>query len=135
MKKFLISGFFCFYVSGVLADSYVVEDKHKSVINRTPYKVEVCTEQSVSGDKTADALTGAIIGGIIGNNVGNVENGGAIGSVLGGIIGHNNSKAKGGTKTVCSIETRYNEEVITVYSHSIITFDYEGRKYSLEFKK
>ena len=74
-----------------------VQDFNKTVINRVPYNVEVCTNQTVSGDKTGDTLKGAIIGGIIGNNVGDVENGGALGAVLGGMIGHNNSNATGGT--------------------------------------
>ena len=46
-----------------------VTDYTKTVIKQIPYKVEVCKDVHVSGDKTADALTGAIIGGIIGNNV------------------------------------------------------------------
>ena len=45
-----------------------VQDYQKTVIKRTPYNVEVCSERKVSGDKTGDALMGAIIGGIIGNN-------------------------------------------------------------------
>ena len=68
-----------------------VQDFNKTVINRVPYNVEVCTNQTVSGDKTADTLKGAIIGGVIGNNVGDVDNGGAIGVIIGGMLGHNNS--------------------------------------------
>ena len=36
---------------------------------------------------------------------------------------------------VCRTETRYNEEARTVYSHSTITFVYEGKQYKLNFKK
>jgi len=125
----LLTGF-----SGI-ASAQEVTDVTKQVINKTPYQVEVCTDQQVSGDKTGDALKGAIIGGIIGNNVGNVDNGGAIGAVIGGMIGHNNSEARGGTKRVCTVETRYNEEVSTVYSHSIVTFTHEGKQYQLTFQK
>jgi uncharacterized protein YcfJ len=118
------------------AQAQTVTDVTKRVINKTPYQVEVCTDKAVSGDKTKDALIGAIIGGAIGNNVTkNVDNGGAVGALLGGMIGHNNSKATGGTRRVCSVETRYNEEVITVYSHSIVTFMHEGRQYQLQFQK
>ena len=79
---------------------------------------------------------GAIIGGAIGNNVTkNVENGGAVGALLGGMMAHNNSKATGGTRKVCNIETRYNETATTVYSHSVVTFTYEGKTYSLKFNK
>ena len=113
-----------------------VQDFNKTVVNRVPYSVEVCTNQTVGGDKTGDALKGAIIGGIIGNNVTkNVDNGGAVGALLGGIIGHNNSKASGGMQRVCEIQTRYNEEVVEVYSHSVVTFYHNGRQYSLRFQK
>ena len=108
-----------------------VQDFNKTVINRVPYTVEVCTNQSVSGDKTGDMLKGAIIGGIIGNNVTkNVDNGGAVGALLGGMIGHNNSTATGGTRRVCEQQTRYNEETVTVYSHSVVTFYHNGKQYS-----
>ena len=112
-----------------------VMDYNKTVVNRVPYNVEVCTNQSVSGDKSGDMLKGAIIGGIIGNNVGDVKNGGALGAVLGGMIGHNNSNATGGTRRVCEVQTRYNEEVIEVYSHSVVTFYHNGKKYQLRFQK
>ena len=112
-----------------------VQDFNKTVINRVPYNVEVCTNQTVSGDKTGDTLKGAIIGGIIGNNVGDVKNGGALGAVLGGMIGHNNSNATGGTQRVCQLQTRYNEESVTVYSHSVVTFYHEGKQYKLRFQK
>tara|TARA_B100001115_G_C15801440_1_gene396367 strand:+ start:358 stop:744 length:387 start_codon:yes stop_codon:yes gene_type:complete len=112
-----------------------VQDFTKTVINRVPYSVEVCTNQTVGGDKSGDMLKGAIIGGIIGNNVGDVKNGGALGAVLGGMIGHNNSTATGGTQRVCNVQTRYNEESVTVYSHSVVTFYHEGRQYKLRFQK
>ena len=112
-----------------------VQDFNKTVINRVPYNVEVCTNQTVSGDKTGDTLKGAIIGGIIGNNVGDVKNGGALGAVLGGMIGHNNSNASGGTRRVCEVQTRYNEESVTIYSHSVVTFYHEGKQYKLRFQK
>jgi len=112
-----------------------VQDFNKTVINRVPYNVEVCTNQTVSGDKTGDTLKGAIIGGIIGNNVGDVKNGGALGAVLGGMIGHNNSTATGGTQRVCNVQTRYNEESVTVYSHSVVTFYHEGKQYKLRIQK
>ena len=48
-----------------LAHEPNVTDYNKSVINQIPYKVEVCRDVTVSGDKTGDMLKGAIIGGII----------------------------------------------------------------------
>ena len=122
---------------GVSAPAFAetVQDVNKTVVNRVPYNVEVCTNQSVGGDKTGDTLKGAIIGGVIGNNVGNVENGGAIGAIIGGMLGHNNSNATGGTQRVCEVQTRYNEEVIEVYSHSIVSFYHNGKQYRLRFQK
>ena len=35
-----------------------VTDHYKTVINKTPYNVEVCENVSVSGDKTGDTLYG-----------------------------------------------------------------------------
>jgi uncharacterized protein YcfJ len=122
--------------SPALADSIngTVMDHYKTVINQTPYKVEICREVNVGGDKTGDALKGAIIGGIIGNNVTkNVDNGAAVGAILGGIIGHNNSKATGGTRTQCSWETRYEETSKEVYSHSTIRFWFDGKQHTLKF--
>lgn len=134
MKKILIA----MAMVGVSAPAFAetVQDFNKTVVNRVPYQVEVCTNQVVGGDKTGDALKGAIIGGIIGNNVTkNVDNGGAVGALLGGIIAHNNSTATGGTRRVCEVQTRYEEEIVEVYSHSVVTFKHNGRQYSLRFQK
>jgi len=118
------------------AHAEVVKDHYKTVIQKTPYYVEVCQDVVVGGDKTGDALTGAIIGGVIGNNVTkNVDNGGAVGALLGGIIGHNNSKAKSRVETQCRREQRFNESTKEVYSHSTVSFLHNGRSYTLQFQK
>jgi len=108
---------FCSSVAFSYSINGDVVDHYKTVINKTPYNVEVCENISVSGDKTGDTLMGAIIGGAIGNNVTkNVDNGGAVGALLGGMLAHQNSDATGGTKRVCKLETRYNESSAQVYS-------------------
>ena len=113
-----------------------IEHHFLSVIEQTPYSVEVCKKVRVDGDKTGDTLTGAIIGGIIGNNVTkDLPDGGTAGAILGGILGHMNSDAKSGTKRVCNIETRYEEVQKKIYSHSTITFWSGGKRYTLRFKK
>ena len=112
----------------------VIDHYAKKVVD-VPTTSTVCSEQQVSGDKTADTLMGALIGGIIGNNIKGEQNGGAAGAVIGGMIGHNNSKASGGTKTVCQTETRYTEEKRTIYSHSTVTFTHNGKQYTLRFQK
>lgn len=117
------------------ASAETTQDHYKDVYYKTPHTVEVCYDQQVSGDKSGDMLKGAIIGGILGNNVGDIKNGGAAGAIIGGMIGHNNSKATGGTRTVCKQETRYTEERKTVYSHSTVTFMHNGRSYTVRFQK
>ena len=112
-----------------------VQDHYKTVIQQTPYQVELCRDVNVSGDKTGDTVKGAILGGIIGNNVGNIDNGGAIGAILGGMLGHSNSNASGGTKRVCNTETRYKEKSTVVYSHSTISWRLDGKNYTLKFHK
>ena len=125
---------FTFIANSVKADTQV-QDHYKNIIYKTPSQVEVCYDRQVSGDKTGDALKGAIIGGILGNNIKGEKDGGAIGAIIGGMLGHSNSGAIGGTKRVCQVETRYSEESKRVYSHSTISFIYEGKSYSVNFKK
>ena len=113
-----------------------IEHHFLSVVEKTPYQVEVCKKIKVDGDKTSDTLTGAIIGGIIGNNVTrDLPDGGTAGAILGGILGHMNSDAKSEIKKVCNIETRYEEVQKKIYSHSTITFWSGGKQYTLKFKK
>ena len=66
-----------------------ISDVNKEVINKTPYQVEVCTNQTVRNDTTGDMIVGGIIGGIIGNQIG--KGGGknaatGIGALTGAII-------------------------------------------------
>jgi|TARA_B110000285_G_scaffold217908_1_gene266805 uncharacterized protein YcfJ len=118
------------------ADDTEVFDNYKNIIYKTPSNVEVCYDRQVSGDKTSDTIIGGIIGGVIGNNVTkNMPDGGTAGAIIGSIIGNMNSNASGGTKTICQVETRYTEESKKVYSHSTINFVYNGKQYTLNFKK
>ena len=135
--KYLIFGIAILFglVMTTSANAETTKDHFKTVFHKTPHYVEVCYDKRVSGDKTGDTLKGAIIGGIIGNNVGDVKDGGALGAVLGGMIGHNNSNSTGGTKRVCSVETRYEETQREVYSHSTVTFMYNGKQQVLRFTK
>ena len=123
---------FTFIANSVKADT-TVQDHYKNIIKRTPQVVEVCSERNVSGDNTGDTLLGAIIGGALGPNITkDLPDGATAGAIIGGILGNQNSTASG---NVCRTETRYNEEARTVYSHSTITFVYEGKQYKLNFKK
>ena len=123
----------CFVVNSVKADT-TVQDHYKNVIQKKPYTVEVCSQGS--GDKTGDTLLGAIIGGAIGQNITkDLPDGATAGAIIGGILGNQNSTANDGTKLVCDKMTRYKESMETIYSHSTITFVYEGKQYSVNFKK
>ena len=124
---------FTFIANSVKADT-TVQDHYKNIIYKKPSQVEVCYEGS--GDKTGDTLLGALIGGAIGQNVTkNMPDGATAGAIIGGILGNQNSTANDGTKLVCDKMTRYKESMETIYSHSTITFVYEGKQYSVNFKK
>ena len=121
---------FTFIANSVKADT-TVQDHYKNIIYKKPSQVEVCYEGS--GDKTGDTLLGAIIGGAIGQNITkDLPDGATAGAIIGGILGNQNSTA---SENICRTETRYTEQSKTVYSHSTITFVYEGKQYSVNFKK
>ena len=123
---------FTFIANSVKADT-TVQDHYKNIIYKKPSQVEVCYEGS--GDKTGDTLLGAIIGGAIGQNITkDLPDGATAGAIIGGILGNQNSTV-GGKQMSCRTMTRYNESMQTIYSHSTITFVYEGKQYKLNFKK
>ena len=112
-----------------------IVDHYKEVIMKQPYTVEVCTKGGHPGNNKSDIinfLEGAIVGGAIGNNIPGEKNGGALGAFLGGVLNTERNKSTGPT---CTVETRYEEESSTIYSHSTITFEYQGRQHTLSFKK
>ena len=121
-----------------------INDHYKTVIEQTPYKVELCKNVQVP-TKGADTLNteGAIIGGIIGGVIGNQFGKGngkdamtGIGAMSGAIIG---GKKEGQTtyteQRQCELQTRYREVETRVYSHSTVTFIFEGQRYELKFSK
>ena len=125
---------FCFVANSVKADT-TIQDHTKTIIKRTPFNVEVCSEVDVQRDKTKDTLLGAIIGGAIGQNITkDLPDGATAGAIIGGILGNQNSTV-GGKQMRCRTMTRYKESMETIYSHSTITFNYEGRTYTVRFKK
>lgn len=118
------------------ANAETVTDVTKQVIHKTPYTVEVCTDSQQRGNGKSEIenfIEGAIVGGALGNNIPGEKNGGALGAFLGGI--YNTERNKGQTGPVCRVETRYNEEVVTIYSHSVVTFVHDGKQYQLKFQK
>jgi uncharacterized protein YcfJ len=109
-------------------------DVYKTVITQKPYTVEVCKQVAVPADKTADTVVGTILGGVIGHQIDH-DDGAKIGAVLGGIVGNKNSDAVGGTRQQCQTETRYEEETVEVYSHSVVTFWDNGKEYRVRYQK
>tara|TARA_B100001109_G_C18754983_1_gene423256 strand:+ start:69 stop:524 length:456 start_codon:yes stop_codon:yes gene_type:complete len=107
-----------------------IKDHFKIVIDRQPYRVEICEKGNQSGASAGDLLSGAIIGGAIGNNIKGEENGGAIGALIGTIFA--NEKAK---QDKCVVETRYNETRREVYDYSTFSFQYGNKTYTTKFIK
>jgi len=118
-----------FWSAVAFAQDADIQDHYKNVIIKHPYSVEVC-EQGNGKSDLDNFLTGAIVGGAIGNNIPGEKNGGAAGAILGGILNTERNKSP-----QCRIETRYEEELKSVYSHSTITFWYEGKRKTLSFNK
>ena len=132
MKSGIVALALMFVTSSASAE--IVQDHYKNVAKRIPHSVEVCKDVIESGDKTGDTLMGAIIGGVVGHQIDH-KDGSKIGAVVGGMIGHNNSDAKGRSRSSCVIETRYDTQYVEVYSHSTVTFSHDGRKYTLRFTR
>ena len=124
------------------ADTAVIFDHYKNVIQQTPYRVEVCQDRvQHSGDGSAtNELVGALFGGAIGNSFGKGDGKDAMtlfGALMGASLAHDDELAKGPTRTVtvCDIETRYEESVSKAYSHSTISFTAKGKQYKIDFIK
>ena len=140
MKKIIVFGIAlgsCFIANNALAyqnTTGTVTDHYKTVIDRTPYSVEVCTQVEVDKNPTLGGLDveGMIVGGIIGNQIGDMKGNGAAGALLGGLFANNNEKT---LQRKCDTETRYNETTKEMYSHSTITFAYNGKDYQVTFQK
>ena len=116
-----------------------VNDHYKTVIEQSPYRVEVCKDVQIQGQaSTGDALFGALIGGAIGNQFGKGDGNKAatvLGAIVGADVANKRSNKPGGTQRQCQVETRYEETQREVYSHSTVTFRSEGKTYTLSFQK
>lgn len=144
MKIILTTAILMLTATSAMADSVngTVRDHFKTVIEQSPYRVEVCKDVQIpiqGGVDTGGAIVGGIIGGVIGNQFGKGSGKDAmtgIGAMTGAIIGGQNGQPQGyRTERQCSIETRYEERQREVYSHSTITFRENGHNYTLRFEK
>ena len=120
-----------------------VIDTYKTVIKQIPYRVEVCQDRvQKSGDGSAtNELVGALFGGAIGNSFGKGDGKDAMtlfGALMGASLAHDDELKKNpGTRTVtvCDVQTRYEESVSKVYSHSTLSFRAKGKEYKVDFVK
>ena len=125
-------------IAGASSTKHFIVDNYKDVVILEPYQVEVCGEVT---DPAGDVVSGAIWGAIFGAIVGDVidDDGGRLpGAIIGAGLGANEEEKKGNTattSTVCKTETRHNEVRTEEYSHSTISFSYDGKKYELNFVK
>ena len=138
MKKLIVAGIVTLMSTSAMAET--VTDHYKEIIEQIPYRVEVCKDVVIQGKTDqGSAIIGGIIGGVIGNQFG--KGGGkaaatGIGAMTGAIIGGNNNKTTPSTtQRQCQMETRYEETAREVYSHSIVTFMYNGKQQVLRFTK
>ena len=106
-----------------------VSDHYKAVIVKIPTEYEVCSEGNGKTD-LENFITGGIVGGVIGNNIPGEKGGGALGAILGGAL---NTEANKGIK--CTKHTHYEKKMETIYSHSTISFTYDGKLYNVRFAK
>ena len=116
----------------------VVTDHYREVIYLEPYSVEVCSQQQIinADDIISGAFWGAIFGAVVGDVID--EDGGKLpGAIIGAAIGSEEAKKNSSNTTamVCQTETRKNRILRNEYSHSTITFDYEGHYYEVDFTK
>jgi hypothetical protein len=99
-----------------------INDHYKTVIEQTPYKVELC--KNTTRNKAAQAQRNIDSKGMTINIPGAAMSGG---------------KKEGQTtyteQRQCEIQTRYREVEKRIYSHSTVTFMFEGQRYELKFSK
>ena len=121
-----------------------INDHYKTVLEQTPYTVEVCRDVQIPvGQKTEfdkeSAIIGGIIGGVIGNQFGKgsgKEAATGVGALTGAIIGGTKeSKPEYRWERRCGVETRFKENEKRVYSHSTVTFWHDGQRIELKFQK
>jgi uncharacterized protein YcfJ len=122
-----------------------VEDIYVNRVYIEPYVERTCEEVQVpiygqtKGANGGDVLMGMIFGGLLGKGITGKDNGAAAGAVMGGVI----AADKGSRQTITGYKTELQcgnydgtrEVSKRVYSHSIVTFRENGKKYSLQFTK
>ena len=114
-----------------------IKDHYHEVVYLEPYTIEVCEQQRVTNqdDLINNAFWGAIFGAVVGDVI-DEDNGKVPGAVIGAAIGANEAEKNSTTTAmVCKTETRKKSTTVNEYSHSTITFEYDGIMYEVDFIK
>ena len=148
MKNLLIATALVATTTAAYADEAAratVRDVYRNDTINVPREIEGCHMIDVPiygqrrGDAGAGALGGMILGGLLGKGLTGNGDGAAAGAVIGGIIGANeaNKDEVVGWRQEerCVKDIVYETKTVRVYSHSVVTFVYEGRRFNLEFQK
>ena len=154
MKRILLVSVLAATSASAEQTTATIEDVYATVVEQTPYTLQVCQNVEVpiygtvtrqgGGASGGDVLTGMILGGLLGKGATGKDDGAAAGAVLGGIIAADKAN-KPRTETVitgykterqCENVTEYKNVNKKVYDYSIITFkSKDGYEYSLPFTK
>ena len=124
-----------------------IRDVYKTEYVKVPEIKKICSIDKVPIYETyekkgsaAEAITGGVIGGAIGNQFGS-GTGKDVMTILGVIVGANAADKKE-TRIVgyrnersCEEDVFYFEKEVKSYSHSIMTFYENGKRYEVEFQK
>ena len=114
-----------------------IKDNYHEVVYLEPYSIEVCEQQRVTNqdDLINNAFWGAIFGAVVGDVI-DEDNGKVPGAVIGAAIGANEAEKNSTTTAmVCRTETRKKSTTVNEYSHSTISFAYDGIMYEVDFIK
>lgn len=153
MQKFLIPLVVMGSVTAAAANptNVDVRDRYTEVSESVPYTRLDCVSVDVpiygrtyeEGNAAEGALLGMLLGGLAGKGATGDDGGAAAGAVIGGLIGADRGSRPRVSQGIigyesqekCTDVTYYEDVKRTVYSHSVITFNYDGTFYSLPFDK
>ena len=137
MKSLLIIFMVMVFSTSVFAenDSNVkITDFYNERSVGNAYDVERCREvkkhnENETDNQNRNVLLGALLGALFTNQMSNGDSTAtAAGGIAGALIGGDAVKPN---KKTCTVR----KTIRKVYSHSVITFRYEGNRYSTEFYK
>lgn len=147
MKTILIAATALLVASTASADARDrnIRDVYKTQTTTHPVQEQVCEQVQVPNPSREQfdqngAIVGGIIGGLIGSQIGKGDGNKAaigVGAITGTIIGGKQEDRNTGyhTEERCTVKTRYRTTYQEVYSHSEITFFYNGRRQTLRFQR